>query len=59
MTRVHLGTFPGRNRPSDELNDCRAYGWKLFSVFLAVCSVQVFGWLLWSDGALSRLIAAF
>lgn len=42
-----LGTFRGVNNPSQVLNENRAYGWKLWTVFLAVNALQALGWLGW------------
>lgn len=47
MARIILPAIRGKNYPTDELNDTRAYGGKLFSVFLLACSVEAFGWFAW------------
>lgn len=45
--KIDIGTIRGANNPSEILNENRAFGWKLFAWFLAACSVQALGWLVW------------
>ncbi|MFT2211474.1 hypothetical protein ACLJYM_06265 [Rhizobium giardinii] len=45
--KTDLGTFRGANNPSQVLSETRAFGWKLWTAFLAVNALQALGWLGW------------